>query len=148
MSLSLILIPIAVATASASAYALQEKVEHGTYYRISTKIKDETILKEALENRGSQVTLDEQQLESAIGNVEIIFQRQEDETISAIFHEDVALQDAEEFVSNTYEEYLRVVQEKTYEKLLERAKNEGLLLESENRNEEDAIVLTFQVEEQ
>ncbi len=147
MSLSLTLIPIAIATTSIVSYALQGKVEEGAYYKINTKIKDENILKEALENRGNMVSLDEKQIESSIGNVEIVFQRQEDETISAIFHEDVSLEDAEAFLKNTYDEYTRVVQHHTYEKLIERAKNEGLLLESETRNEDDTLVLTFQVKE-
>ena len=147
MSLSLTLIPIAIAATSVVSYALQDKIEEGIYYKIDTNIKDEKILTEALRNRGSSVALDKRQIESTLGNVEIVFQRQEDDTISAVFHQDIPVEDAEEFVKNTHEEYTRIVQQKTYHKLVERAKNEGLILESEDRNEEDTIVLTFQVEE-
>lgn|SRR5690606_23906921 len=147
MSLSLTLIPIAIAATSVVSYALQDKIEEGIYYKIDTNIKDEKILTEALRNRGCSVALDKRQIESTLGNVEIVFQRQEDDTISAVFHQDIPVEDAEEFVKNTHEEYTRIVQQKTYHKLVERAKNEGLILESEDRNEEDTIVLTFQVEE-
>ncbi|MEI3612349.1 hypothetical protein [Pseudogracilibacillus sp. SO30301A] len=147
MSLSLTLIPIAIAASSVVSYALQDKIEEGIYYKIDTNLKDENILTEALKNRGCNVSLDKRQIESTLGNVEIVFQRQEDDTISAVFHKDIPLKDAEEFVKNTHEEYTRIVQQKTYHKLVERAKNEGLILESEKRNEEDTIVLTFQVGE-
>ena|SRR5690625_586435 len=147
MSLSITLVPIAIAASSVVSYALQEKIEEGTYYKIDTKIKDETILKEALENYGCKVSLDGENLESTLGDVEIMFQKQENSTISALVHEDVELGDADQFVQNIYGEYTRVIQHQTYEKLVERAQNEGLFLESENRNEEDTIVLTFQVKE-
>ena|SRR5690625_2696146 len=147
MSLSITLVPLAIAASSAVAYALQGKIEEGTYYKIDTKIKDEVILQQALENYGCQVAMDEHTLESTLGNVQVAFQRQENETISALFHKEIEPTDAQEFIGNIYDEYTRVIQQKTYEKLLERAQNEGLVLETENRNEEDTIVLTFQVKE-
>lgn len=147
MSLSIFLVPIAIGASSVISYALQEKVEEGTFYRIQTKMKDETILEEALENYGCQVTLNENSFHSSLGTIQIAFQEQENGTLSAVFSEDVVATDAEEFIANIYNEYTRIVQQKTYEKLLNRAKAEGLQLESESRNDDETIVLTFQVEE-
>jgi|SRR5690625_2845991 len=147
MSLSIFLVPIAIAVSSGVAITIEDKLSEGEYYQVTTKMKDETIVQQALENRGSKVTYDEYQIESRIGNIDVMFQRQENDTISAIFHKDVLVEDAEEFVENTYNEYTRIIQQQTYEKLMQRAENEGLLLQSETRNEENTIVLTFDVKE-
>lgn len=147
MSLSIVFVPIAIAVTSGVAIKIEERLSEGEYYQVNTTMKDETIIQEALENRGSEVTFDEHQIESKIGDIDIMFQRQDDETISAIFHKNVHVKDAEEFVENTYNEYTRIIQQQTYEKLMQRAENEGLLLQSETRNEENTIVLTFDVKE-
>lgn len=147
MSLSIFLIPIAIAVSSGLAIKIEDSLSEGEYYQVNTQMKDDTIIQEALENRGSEVTYDEHQIESKIGNIDIMFQRQEDDTISAIFHKDVLVEDAEEFVENTYNEYTRIIQQQTYEKLMQRAENEGLILQSETRNEENTLVLTFNVKE-
>lgn len=147
MSLSIFLVPIAIAVSSGVAIKIEESLSDGAYYQVNTNMKDETIIQQALENRGSKVTFDEHQIESKIGDIDIMFQRQEDETISSIFHQNVRMKDAEEFIENTYTEYTRIIQEQTYEKLMQRAENEGLILQSETRNEENTIVLTFDVKE-
>lgn len=156
MSLSVILIPIAIAGAttvlSSKNYSVHIETElpsideNEIYYKLDTKIKDETLLQETLRNYGSETSVVNEHVESVIGDVQITFYKEENETFSAIFHEEIDLTDAEEFVENIFEEYTRVVQQKTYEKLMDRAKEEGLIFESENR-EEDSIVLTFQVRE-
>lgn len=144
MSLSVVLLPalisgVSIATADAEMF--------GQYYKMKTSMKDENILQEALENRGSHVTLDEMQIEASIGDVDIVFQREEDDTISAFFNKEINQHESKEFLSYTEKEYKRIVQQKTYEKLLERAKHEGLVLQSDKVNEENTIVLTFGVEE-
>lgn len=148
MSLSVLLIPAAIGIASAvSSTFIQEKLTEGTFYRIDTNMKDEIILEEALKNYGCDVLLNEENFQSSLGELQIAFQIQEDETISAIISEDVKLEDAQEFLTEVHSEYTRIVQRQTYEKLLIRAKEEGLILESENHAEDDSIVLTFQVKE-
>lgn len=147
MSLSLGLIPLAFGVTTAISYALEEKVEGGTFYRIDTNMKEEAILEQALKNFGSDVVSDEETFQMALGDLELAFQKQENGTLSAIFNENVATDDATEFLEGVQQEYARMVQKQTYEKLLERAKNEGLQLETETTNEDDSIVLTFEVEE-
>ncbi|MFA8439486.1 hypothetical protein [Pueribacillus sp. YX66] len=147
MSLSLTLIPVAIAVSSTISYAINGKLEEGAYFEIDTHMKDEHILKEALANYGCTVSFKEANLESTLGNIQILFQKYENDTLRAIFDKSIRSEDAEEFIKNIYSEYTRIVQQKTYEKLLQRAKEEGLTLESEQINEEDTIVLTFQVKE-
>lgn len=154
MSLSVFLIPFAIAgtatAISSKMYSvdiqseLPSMKENETYYKLETKIKDEELLQETLRNYGSESSVVNEHVESVIGDVQITFYKEENATFSAIFHERIDIVDAEEFVENIFEEYTRIVQQKTYEKLMERASNEGLVFESENRNE-DSIVLTFQV---
>lgn len=147
MSLSVILIPAAVGIMMAASEVSKEKIDQGEYYKVNTSMKDEEILKEALENRGGSTILEEMQMEVSIGDVDIIFQREENDTISAFFHRELEQSIAEEYIEHTEIEYKRIVQQQTYEKLLQRAKSEGLILQSEQVNEEDTIVLTFNVEE-
>ncbi|HLS66219.1 MAG TPA: hypothetical protein VK029_04405 [Pseudogracilibacillus sp.] len=146
MSLSVFLLPAALAITTGLAGQLEQQVEQGEFYKINTNMKDEQIMQQALENRGNAVTVTDDQIEASIGKVDIYFQRQEDNTISAIFHKDVAVEDAREFIKNTYEEYTHVVQQNTYEKLLQRAENEGLVLQTETKQKDNTIVLTFNVE--
>lgn len=148
MSLSIFLVPAALAiTTAVSASVMEEKVTEGTFYRIDTNMKDEKILEEALHNYGCNVLLNEKNFQSSIGELQMAFQEQEDGTISAIIREDIELEDAEEFLNDIHREYTRIVQNRTYEKLLARAKEEGLILESENKGDDNSIVLTFQVKE-
>ncbi|WP_102026762.1 hypothetical protein [Salirhabdus sp. Marseille-P4669] len=148
MSLSVFLVPLAIgAVSSAVSFALEEKVEEGVLYRIDTNIKDENILEEALKNFGCNVDLNNETFHSTLGQIEIAFQQQENGTISGYFNESVSKEEAEEFLQDIQKEYTRIVQQQTYEKLLVRAKQEGLLLETENKQDDNTIVLTFQVKE-
>ncbi|MGM8214592.1 hypothetical protein ACLIA0_03355 [Bacillaceae bacterium W0354] len=148
MSLSMFLVPIAIGAAStAVSYALKEKVDEGVLYRIDTNMKDETILEEALKSFGCQIDLNEERFHSSLGDIQMAFQQQEDGTLSGYFNESVSTEEAEEFLKDIQKEYTRIVQKNTYEKLLARAKDEGLILEQENKNDDDSIVLTFQVKE-
>ncbi|MBC5635672.1 hypothetical protein H8S33_02420 [Ornithinibacillus sp. BX22] len=148
MSLSVVLVPLALAAAnSAVSFAIKDKVEEGVLYRIETNMKDESILAEALKGFGCQVELNEQTFHSTIGEIQMAFQQQEDGTFSGIFNESVSTDEATEFLQDVQKEYIRIVQKQTYEKLMARAKAEGLVLEQESTNEDDSIVLTFQVKE-
>lgn len=148
MSLSAVLVSAAIAvSSSAVSYALQEKLEEGTFYRIDTNMKDESILERALKNYGCDVMLDNESFQSSLGDVQLAFQKQEDGTLSSIFSENVSTDDATEFLKEIQKEYTHIVQKDTYEKLMQRAEQEGLQLETETTNEDETIVLTFQVKE-
>ncbi|MEK4298639.1 hypothetical protein MKY30_04335 [Oceanobacillus sp. FSL W8-0428] len=147
MSLSFILVPIAIGATSAISLAMSEKIEEGEFYKITTSMKDNTMLTEALQNYGCNVTIENERMQSSLGNTQLAFQQEENGTFSAIFAEDVAVEDAKELLTNIQNEYTSFVQKQTYDKLLQRAEKEGLMLESENTDDEDTIVLTFQVRE-
>ncbi|UTR13186.1 hypothetical protein MM221_11015 [Salipaludibacillus sp. LMS25] len=147
MSLTLALIPIAVGLTSAISVALEQKVEEGDYYKISTPIKDERLLKTALSNYGCNIdNKNEQELTTSLGNISMMFKQEENGQFSAAFHKDVLEKDAEDFIADLQQEYMQLVQEQTYEKILQRAKDEGLILEEDTVNTTtNNRVLTFQV---
>ncbi|HLR70118.1 MAG TPA: hypothetical protein VK085_01655 [Pseudogracilibacillus sp.] len=156
MSLSVFLVPtMAIGAVTVAVGGSTEELEielsslpqNEVYYKLEMKIKDEALLQETLQNYGSHSELENDEVTSKVGDTEITFIKNAKGMYDAYFHEDIALEEAEQFVDNIYEEYTRVVQQKTYEKLIERAGHEGLVLESEETNENDAIVLTFEVKE-
>ncbi len=153
MSLSVFLVPIAIGAAAVTLRGSNEEElemslpQDKVYYKLETKMKDEQLLQETLQNYGSSTEIENDEVTSTIGDTEIIFLKNSQGMYSAHFHEDIPLKDAEEFTDNIYEEYTRVVQRKTYEKLMQRAENEGFILETEETNENESIVLTFQVKE-
>lgn len=158
MSLSVFLVPLAIGAVSASVGMNAKGVEeleidvaslpqNETYFRLATKMKDEQLLQETLQNYGSSSEVENEEVTSKIGDAEIVFVKDSQDMYQAYFHESIAIDDAEQFVHNIYEEYTRIVQRKTYEKLLTRAEDEGLILESEETNENESLVLTFEVKE-
>lgn len=156
MSLSVFLVPVAIGAVTAVVGATQSMDEEmeikslsnsEVYFKLETKMKDEAILQETLKNYGSELEQENEEVTSTIGGTQITFHKSDTGTYQAYFHEDIALKDAEQFLDNIHEEYIRIVQQKTYEKLIERASNEGLMFESEETNENESIVLTFEVKE-
>src|SRR5690625_1795148 len=148
MSLSVFLVPLAIGAVSASVGMNAKGVEeleidvaslpqNETYFRLATKMKDEQLLQETLQNYGSSSEVENEEVTSKIGDAEIVFVKDSQDMYQAYFHESIAIDDAEQFVHNIYEEYTRIVQRKTYEKLLTRAEDEGLILESEETNENE-----------
>ncbi|AST90918.1 MULTISPECIES: hypothetical protein [Sutcliffiella] len=148
MSLSVVLVPLALgAASSAVSFALREKVEEGVLYKIETNMKDEILLEESLKSFGCNVDLNEESFHSSIGDIQMAFQQQENGTFSGIFNESVSTEEAQEFLQDVQKEYVRLVQNRTYEKLIARARQEGLILEHENTTDDNTIQLTFQVKE-
>lgn len=153
MSLSVMLVPLAIAVRSELKNVrvqIETEVDetfltkHKTYYKLKTQIKDEQLLQEALQHIGSETSQIDKHIKSIIGDVQVIFYKENDGTFSSLFHEHIDVRDAEQFIHNVFEQYTSIVQQKTYEKLIKRARQEGLILESESRQDE-SIVLTFQV---
>lgn len=153
MSLSLFLVPVTIGAVTVALGAGQVEVEltalsqNDVYFKLETKMNNEQLLQETLQNYGSSSEVENEEVTSMIGDTKIAFIKGDQGTYHAYFNEDISLRDAEEFVSNIYEEYTRIVQRKTYEKLLQRAENEGLVLEMEETNENESLVLTFEVKE-
>lgn len=146
MSLTMLLIPLAVGATSALAVALDREVEEGNLYKIETGMKKESILKQALVNHGCEV--DEKSsavLETTIGKVNLVFKEEPNGTMSAVVANNIQVEDAREFLEEVQKEYIRILQEETYKKLLVRAEQEGWVLENEEQHAGKNRVLTFEV---
>ncbi|MGD7009728.1 hypothetical protein [Metabacillus sp. 84] len=145
MSIELALIPIAIAAVQGIGTAMEKKMDSKSY-SLTTIMKDEAILAKALDHYGcSPKFMDHKGMESEIGDIKILFQQNPDGIFEALFEQDIPQETALEFIKNLQEEYTSIVQQETYLKLLERAREQGLLLETEQVTEDNSIVLTFKV---
>ncbi|WP_147532985.1 hypothetical protein [Bacillus marasmi] len=148
MSIELALIPIAIAVGQTIATRLDSKIEKKPSRTYKTIMKEERLLARALKAYGCSVTNLDNQVSSSIGDIGIIFQKDEEGVIRAIFSNEIGEEHALQFLDNISTEYRRLVQEDTYQKLLQRAKDKGYILESEEINEQNSIVLTFQINQE
>ena len=155
MSISILLVPMALSVASAiiSAKAtngnktadrveLSVKNEIKKEYRtVITEMNDELLLREVISELNYNVTigLDNMNLSS-----DLIFYMNEDKSFNAAFDKtkESEISDA---LSKIREVYGKKVQEKVYNEVLEKYKEYGFVLENETVDENNSIVLTFNV---
>ena len=78
-----------------------------------------------------------------IGDIKIYFQQDESGVFEAVFDNKVEEGAALEFIDNLHVEYKYLIQQDTYQKLIQRARKEGLELESEEIYQDRSILLTF-----
>lgn len=117
------------------------------YYKIETEMNDHNLLQKALTHYGATVTeADEFHVVAVVGDIKMTFYKEESEPFRAFFEQQVDVVDAEQFVQSLITEYLDLVRQVTYEMLINRAQEEGLVLETEQRRDKK-IALTFIVEE-
>jgi hypothetical protein len=148
MSIEIALIPVVIAVTQSVSSHLTKRMDVNGMYTIETIMKDERILQKALEHYGcSSRLLSEYEVQSQVGDVPILFQRNEQGAIAASFEHAIRIEEAEPFIRNIEQEYTHIVQQETYMKLLERAKEQGLVLEAETVDDHNSIVLTFRVTE-
>ncbi|MFE8700596.1 DUF1257 domain-containing protein [Cytobacillus sp. FJAT-54145] len=106
-------------------------------------MNDENLLKRALEQYGCSFEKDEKTLN--VEDFKIGFLKNDVGIFEAVFDIDIKFEDAQRFLQNIEEEYTHILQQETYQKLLHRAKEQGLILETEEVNESNSIILTFKV---
>ncbi|MEM5007386.1 hypothetical protein ABEP42_13835 [Priestia megaterium] len=146
MSIELALVPIAIALTQTIGSQIEKKRKTRHTYAIKTIMKDAHILQTTLNNYGCAPTIiGDGEMKSEIGNVQILFQQTEQNIFEAVFANEIDVEQAAQFLTNIQEEYGHLVQQETYKKLLERAKQQGLLLETEEVSDTNSIVLTFKV---
>ncbi len=145
MSIELVLIPLAIGIVQVVSDKRQATLEGNNHYSIPTVIKDESMLKQALSNYGADIGLYDNQLKSTVADVDILFEKGDDQQYSALFDPSIERKEAEDFIENIQMEYTSIVRKDTYEKVIRRAKDYGMELESEEENQDRGIVLTFKV---
>lgn len=145
MSIELILIPIGIAVGQKVATLIDKRNENKAY-TIQTVMKKEHLLKKAIEQYGCSVQGDETNYQTEVGDIKIGFYQNEEGVFEAIFDESVEQEHALEFIENLHTEYKYLIQQETYTRLVERAKENGLELESEAIQKDRSILLTFEVQ--
>ncbi len=108
-------------------------------------MKNEDLLKAALENYGCESIKVSETVDSVVGDTRVIFERNERGIFDAVFKGRIPNEQASAFLVELDEEYVHLVQEQTYQNLLLRAKERGLVMESEQVQEDNSVMITFRV---
>lgn len=143
MSIELVLIPIAIAVTQLASDQFEQKMNNRENYKLSTMMKDEKLLERTLEQYGCEYSLDNKAIN--LEEFKLVLIKTKEEHFEAIFDASIEVEKAQEFLKNIEEAYGRIVQEDTYTRLIQRARENGLVLESEEVTRNDSIVLTFKV---
>ncbi|AKS38150.1 hypothetical protein NP92_06090 [Anoxybacillus gonensis] len=144
MSIELVLIPVGIAVAQSVSSMLENRIDRS--FRLRTVMKDEMLLQKALEQYGCHVNvLTNDNYETEIATTKIWFEKNEDGVFEAIFPKEVKVDDATVFIENLTSEYKYVLQQETYKKVIERAREKGFILETEEIQQDRTIVLTLRV---
>src|SRR5690242_14381273 len=142
MSIEQVLIPVGIAI----AHAVGEVSAHrkaGTY-KIKTIVKRQHLLQKAIEQDVCDVNeLNHQHYHTQGSEIKICFQQDEKGVFEAVFDKSVDEHDAMEFISNLHTEYKYLIQQETYQKLIQQAGEHGLELEAEEIQKDRSILLTF-----
>lgn len=146
MSIELLLIPIGITVATSIGEMITDYKKEGETYSVKTVMKKQHLLQKAIEQYGCHAQeLTQENYEAIIGEIKIVFQKNEQGQFEAVFDKDVSTEDALEFIENLHTEYKYLIQQETYQRLREQAESKGLLLESEQVQEDRSILLTYQV---
>lgn len=115
---------------------------------IQTIMRNASILQETAVNLGYEpVILNEHQMEIQLEEGNMIFHSGEDDIFLATFRGNISKENAESYMTEFHDAYTTLVQQRTYQKLLEKIKERNLNLESEKVTEDNSIVLTLVVQE-
>lgn len=172
MSVTLVLIPMAIAAVGTMSVGTlinnEQRITEEKEDKIKTQLLQETsksqvqelnifktlmrnsqILQESVINLGYQVEiLDTHQMEINTDDGSIIlFEKDKNDVFQALVSDKCSQTQIESYVSEIYDEYTTIVQQKTYQKLVEKIKDRNLHLESEEVTEDNSIVLTLVVED-
>lgn len=146
MSIELILIPIGIAVAQSVGERIERNKGQDQTYKIKTVMKKEHLLKMAIEQYGCKVDeLNRNDFLTKIGDIKIHFQPDEKGVFEAVFDNSVETEAAIEFIENINTEYRYAIQQETYRNLLRKAEQKGLILESEEMQEDRSILMTFNI---
>lgn len=144
MSISLLLVPLAIAAVSAWEVSRGEQPGTGVQVcRVTTRMKDIAILRQALADTGAVVHGDDQGLAARWNDVEARFTRDTDGIWSAHFSGRIDEGRAVELVQAVDRAYGRGVQAAVVEKLKQRSTSAGMRLESETRAEDQSVTLVL-----
>lgn len=144
MSIEVVLIPIGLAAAGWIARRLSAK-DSDSVICFETQFKNVNLLQKSLQDFGCSFALEGEQVQSSYGRANLIFKPDEQGVFNAYLIRDASVEDTQTFLVDLHDQYKRLVQQQSYETLLRRANEQGMVLEREEILEDNSVVLTFTV---
>ncbi len=146
MSIEIVLIPMALAAAAGWVAAKRPAPEDAAnVVCFETQFKDVNLLQQALQDFQCPFVLEGEQVQSSHGRARLIFSPDEQGIFNAYLVGDAPVEEAQAFLADLHDQYKRLVQQQSYETLLRRANERGMVLEQEEILEDNSVVLTFTV---
>ncbi|MFS1515375.1 hypothetical protein V1503_02480 [Bacillus sp. SCS-151] len=143
MSLEIVLIPLAFALTKEIVEGISEFREN-QYTIIETRMKDENLLKQALEEWDCSFRQVEEPLDlKIIYDNEVTFIIGEQGCYSLVLPNSADKGEYMEWISNVEESYTHYLQQSVYQNLIYKAKQQGLILEKEEVLEDNSIQVTY-----
>jgi|GEM_PF-1829848 len=113
---------------------------------LKTNIRNSELLAKTLTNLGTKdISINTIQIEGEIDNFRIVFEQDKEGIFDIKFIGEIEEKEAQKFVDELQSEYGKVVQEFVYVKLKEKAIEKGLDLQQENVQNDQSIVLTYNI---
>jgi hypothetical protein len=148
VSISILLVPavMAAATSVAAATGGRQGDAASITCRVETRMRDVTLLTQALRDTGAKVTLDQDNPVAVWDTARCSFQRGADGNWSAHFTGNVTEEQAVDLVKSIDVAYGRQVQQAVLLRIRDRAPSCGLRLESETVARDASVQLVFAVD--
>ncbi len=151
MSTGLELIPFAIAAGigAVGRYRVrraERQVAGPPSYALGTRMRDERLLGAAAAALGSSGGGSPADV-TEVGGVRLSLVPTDTGAFEALFPGTVTQEQARAVLGSLDSEYTRLVQERVYQQVVERAQQQGLALESERVEDDNSIVLTLRVEQ-
>jgi hypothetical protein len=145
MSVSLLLVPLALAGAAAVQAAAERKESGRTVVQVQTRMRDVTLLADALRDTGATVTSGPDNVTAVWDEQAVAFAR-DPAGVWAAHATGMAGDMAVALITVVDQAYGRRVQQAVLERLRDRASEAGLRLESETAQPDASVRLVFEVE--
>jgi hypothetical protein len=145
LSVTLALIPVAIAVAGAMTTRKDGGQDPRSSFRFGTRMKDDGLLNAALKRYGCRSVVTDNTIDSTVGETRMVFERDESGVFESLFIGDIPVEHARAFLTELEDEYALLVQQRVYERLLSKAKERGLVVESEEVQEDNSVTITLRV---
>lgn len=145
MSIEVILIPMALAAAAGWAAKHMASQKPGSSVCFETQFRDQTLLQKALRDFNCSPKAMGTQVRAVHGQTSFVFEPDEQGILQAHVEGNLPIEQTQTFLADLHDQYKRLVQQQSYETLIQRAEAKGMVLETEELAEDNSIVLTFTV---
>lgn len=146
MSVTFVLLPLALA-AVATHKARQDADDAGHHViDTQTRMRDPELLVSALDDLGWLGAVREGEITASAGDRAVTFTHGPDGVLQARFDADATAEEAEALLRDLDDEYTRLVQAAVYERVVARAGQSGMAVESEHVEADESIVVTLRVD--